>query len=102
MCLRLAEELGLPVVVSSALETSVGIGAGVALAAALPELPFACGLGTAALLSRDVVDDPLVPVGGVLGTAAGRIRPRWRWPVPTRSRPAGGGTGPAGKASLNR
>ena len=66
VCLRLAEELGLPVVVSSALETSVGIGAGVALAAALPELPFACGLGTAALLSRDVVDDPLVPVGGVL------------------------------------
>jgi o-succinylbenzoate synthase len=65
-CLRLAEELGLPVVVSSALETSVGIGAGVALAAALPELPFACGLGTAALLSRDVVDDPLVPVDGVL------------------------------------
>jgi o-succinylbenzoate synthase len=66
LCLRLAEELGLPVVVSSALETSVGIGAGVALAAALPELPFACGLGTAALLSRDVVDDPLVPVDGVL------------------------------------
>jgi o-succinylbenzoate synthase len=66
VCLRLAEELGLPVVVSSALETSVGIGAGVALAAALPELPFACGLGTAALLSRDVVEDPLVPVDGVL------------------------------------
>jgi o-succinylbenzoate synthase len=66
VCLRLAEELGLPVVVSSALETSVGIGAGVALAAALPELPFACGLGTAALLGRDVVEDPLVPVDGVL------------------------------------
>jgi o-succinylbenzoate synthase len=66
VCLRLADELGLPIVVSSALETSVGIGAGVALAAALPELPFACGLGTAALLSRDVVDDPLVPVDGVL------------------------------------
>ena len=66
VCLRVAEELGLPVVVSSALETSVGIAAGVALAAALPELPFACGLGTAALLGRDVVDDPLVPVGGVL------------------------------------
>lgn len=66
VCLRLAEELALPVVVSSALETSVGIGAGVALAAALPELPFACGLGTAALLSRDVVEDPLVPVDGVL------------------------------------
>ena len=38
-CLRIAEDIGLPVVVSSALETSVGIAAGVALAAALPELP---------------------------------------------------------------
>ena len=45
-CLRIAEDIGLPVVVSSALETSVGIAAGVALAAALPELPFACGLAT--------------------------------------------------------
>ena len=45
-CLRIAEQIGLPVVVSSALETSVGIAAGVALAAALPELPYACGLAT--------------------------------------------------------
>ena len=65
-CLELAERLGLPVVVSSALETSVGLAAGLALAAALPELPFACGLGTARLLSGDLVADPLVPVGGVL------------------------------------
>ncbi len=65
-CLRIAEELGLPVVVSSAVETSVGIAAGVALAAALPELPFACGLGTVALLTHDVVKDPLVPVDGAL------------------------------------
>jgi O-succinylbenzoate synthase len=65
-CLRIAEELGLPVVVSSAVETSVGIAAGVALAAALPELPFACGLGTVALLTDDVVRDPLVPVDGAL------------------------------------
>ena len=65
-CLELAERLGLPVVVSSALETSVGLAAGLALAAALPELPFACGLGTARLLSGDLVTDPLVPVDGVL------------------------------------
>jgi O-succinylbenzoate synthase len=65
-CLELAERLGLPVVVSSALETSVGLAAGVALAAALPELRFACGLGTAGLLAGDLVADPLVPVGGVL------------------------------------
>ncbi len=65
-CLRIAEDIGLPVVVSSALETSVGIAAGVALAAALPELPFACGLATVQLLADDVVADPLVPVAGEL------------------------------------
>lgn len=65
-CLELAERLGLPVVVSSALETSVGIAAGVALAAALPELPYACGLSTVALLARDVVDQPLVAVDGAI------------------------------------
>lgn len=67
--LRVARECGLPVVVSSALDTSVGIAAGVALAAALPELPFACGLGTAALLARDVTDRPLHPVDGALDVA---------------------------------
>ena len=65
-CLRLAERIGLPVVVSSALETSVGIAAGVALAAALPELPYACGLATVQLLERDVVADPLLPLRGML------------------------------------
>lgn len=66
-CLRLAEELDMPIVVSSAVETSVGLAAGVALAAALPELPYACGLGTHALLADDVTDNPLVPVDGYLG-----------------------------------
>lgn len=65
-CLRIAHECGLPVVVSSALETSVGLAAGVALAAALPELPFASGLATAGLLTADVVADPLLPVDGAL------------------------------------
>lgn len=65
-CLRIAEEIGLPVVVSSALETSVGIAAGVALAAALPDLPHACGLATVQLLTADVVSEPLLPVDGSL------------------------------------
>lgn len=65
-CLRIAEDIGLPVVVSSALESSVGIAAGVALAAALPELPHACGLATVQLLEADVVTDPLLPVDGLL------------------------------------
>jgi O-succinylbenzoate synthase len=68
--LRVAEAHGLPVVVSSALESSVGIAAGVALAAALPELPFACGLGTVALLDGDVTGDPLLPVDGALPVRA--------------------------------
>ena len=65
-CLQIAGEIGLPVVVSSALETSVGLAAGLALAAALPELPYACGLGTTSLLDGDVVTSPLVPVDGYL------------------------------------
>ena len=72
-CLRIAEEIGLPVVVSSALETSVGIAAGLALAGALPSLPYACGLATVQLLTADVVAEPLLPVDGV---AAGRRGPR--------------------------
>jgi O-succinylbenzoate synthase len=65
-CLRLAEEIGLPVVVSSALESSVGIASGVALAAALPELPYACGLATTSMLTHDLVADPLLVVDGSL------------------------------------
>ncbi|MEI8407661.1 MULTISPECIES: o-succinylbenzoate synthase [unclassified Kribbella] len=65
-CLEIAEQLGLPVVVSSALETSVGITAGVALAAALPELPYACGLATVSMFTSDVVAEPLLPVDGFL------------------------------------
>ncbi|OZB50482.1 MAG: O-succinylbenzoate synthase [Cellulomonas sp. 14-74-6] len=65
-CLRLAEQLDVPVVVSSALESSVGLAAGLALAAALPELPYACGLATAALLTHDLVTEPLLPRDGAI------------------------------------
>ena len=68
-CLEVAERIGLPVVVSSALETSVGIRAGLALAAALPELPYACGLNTVPLLSGDLAVSPLVATGGELVVA---------------------------------
>ncbi|WP_196822985.1 o-succinylbenzoate synthase [Arthrobacter sp. CAN_A6] len=57
---------GLPVVVSSALDTSVGIRAGIALAAALPELPYACGLATVSLMDGDVTERPMVPENGAL------------------------------------
>lgn len=81
-CLGLAERLGLPVVVSSALETSVGLRAGVALAAALPELPFDCGLNTADLLARDVVADPLVATAGELPVRDITVLPEAAWVDP--------------------
>ncbi|WP_216896821.1 o-succinylbenzoate synthase [Nocardia alni] len=64
--LRVAQAAGLPCVVSSALETSVGLSAQLALAGALPELDFACGLGTLSLFEGDVVSDSLRPVDGFL------------------------------------
>ena len=68
-CLRIAEDIGLPVVVSSAIESSVGIAAGVALAAALPELQHACGLATVQMLTDDVAVEPMLPVDGMLRVA---------------------------------
>lgn len=62
--LEVAEACSLPCVVSSAVETSVGLAAGLALAGALPELDFACGLGTTSLLDGDVVAEPLAATGG--------------------------------------
>ncbi|MFS0714189.1 o-succinylbenzoate synthase [Microbacterium sp. 2P01SA-2] len=69
--LALVAEAGLPAVVSSALDTSVGLSMGVALAAALPDLDFDCGLGTAALFATDVAAPALRPVSG--GLATGRV-----------------------------
>ena len=58
--LALAAHHKLPVVVSSALESAVGISHGLHLAAALPELNYACGLGTGQLLAHDVAQLPIV------------------------------------------
>lgn len=83
--LEIAKECGLPTVVSSALDTSVGIRAGLALAAALPELPFACGLSTVELLAGDVTDDSLVPRAGSIGVRDLTVDPdlldRWQAPA---------------------
>lgn len=64
--LAIAREAGLPVVVSSALESSVGLAAAIRFAAALPDADLDHGLGTAALLAEDVTDEPLLPEGGAL------------------------------------
>jgi O-succinylbenzoate synthase len=54
------------VVVSSALDTSVGLAMGAHLAASVPELEYDCGLGTASLLAADVTRDPLLPRDGAV------------------------------------
>lgn len=64
--LEIVADCGLPAVVSSALDTSVGIAAGAALAGALPTLDHACGLGTVGLFAGDITPDSLQPVEGML------------------------------------
>jgi O-succinylbenzoate synthase len=63
--LEIIEEAGLPVVISSALDTSIGISMGAYLAASIPGgLAYDCGLATAALLAADITDQPLLPKDG--------------------------------------
>ena len=64
--LLIAAETQLPAIVSSMMETSVGLAAGVALAAALPELRYACGLATLSQIAGDVVRESLVPEHGAM------------------------------------
>lgn len=73
--LEVADAATVPAIVTSMHETSVGLAAGLALAAALPELPYSCGLGTASLLAGDVVVDPLVPAKGGLAVRRPRVDP---------------------------
>jgi O-succinylbenzoate synthase len=60
--------------------------AGVALAAALPDLPYACGLATVGLLAGDLVAEPLLPVNGVLDVRRPEPDPAAleRWELPDR------------------
>lgn len=64
--LEIAKQAELDVVVSSALDTSVGLAQAAALASALPELPYACGLSTGTLLADDVCNEPLLATAGYL------------------------------------
>ena len=56
----LAEHHNLPIIVSSALESAVGINYGLTLAASFKEMNFDCGLGTGSLLAADVAHLPIV------------------------------------------
>lgn len=87
--LDIAARAGIPIVVSSALETSVGIYSGLLAASLLPELPYACGLGTVALIEGDPTRSPLVSMNGELEIRRPEPDPelleRWR---PDRDRAA--------------
>ena len=72
---EMAERIGLPVVVSSAMESSVGLAAALSAALALPDAGLAHGLGTGTLLATDTVDDPLVPIAGRLSPRQLRVCP---------------------------
>ncbi|KUI39083.1 o-succinylbenzoate synthase [Mycobacterium sp. GA-2829] len=63
--LDIAAQIDIPIVVSSALDSAVGIARGLSAAAALPHLDHACGLGTGGLFVDDVAE-PLMPVNGYL------------------------------------
>jgi O-succinylbenzoate synthase len=71
--LEIVAEARLPAIVSSALDTSIGLSMGLGLAAALPDLDYDCGLGTASLFTADVTAWPLVPRDGML--RVGRVSP---------------------------
>jgi len=64
--IELASRSPVPVVISSAVETSVGIYGGLLAASLLVDLPYACGLGTVSLLEGDVTRQPLISSDGQL------------------------------------
>lgn len=63
---KIAERIQLPIVISSALETGIGISHGLALAASFLKEPLACGLGTVALLSGDISEPEVLIDGGFI------------------------------------
>ncbi|MBM3670340.1 MAG: O-succinylbenzoate synthase [Actinobacteria bacterium] len=64
--MRVAESLGVPIVVSGSLDTSIGLATPLAFAGAWPDLPLASGVGTGRLLATDLVEQTLVPRRGSL------------------------------------
>ena len=92
--LAIAAQIDIPVVISSALDSAVGIAAGLTAAAALPALRHACGLGTGGLFLEDVAE-PVVPVDGCADGRAGHAR-SGAAPGPGRPRPNGGSGGSTG------
>jgi O-succinylbenzoate synthase len=69
IALAAINEVGLPVVVSGSLDTSIGLASGLVLAASVPDLAGACGLGTGLLFAKDLVRYPLLPNNGEIEVA---------------------------------
>jgi O-succinylbenzoate synthase len=64
--LELALAINLPVVVSGSLDSSVGLSSGISLAASVPNLYGACGLGTGLLFAKDLVTETTTPKAGLI------------------------------------
>ncbi len=64
--LEIIEQINLPVVISGSLDSSIGLESGLALAACVPDLFGACGFGTGMLLAQDLLEQSVLPVGGML------------------------------------
>ncbi|MGL5406251.1 MAG: o-succinylbenzoate synthase [Propionibacteriaceae bacterium] len=71
---QIINQVDLPVVVSSALETSVGLRQGLLLAATLPKLEYDCGLNTMPLFAADVTSTTITSRNGMM-TVPARISP---------------------------
>ena len=67
--IQVAEQVGLPVIVSGSMDSSIGLAAGIHAAACMPELAGACGLGTGALLADDLVAVTTLPINGQVSVA---------------------------------
>jgi len=73
---EIADRIGLPVVISSALETGIGISQSLTLAASFHRLEYACGLGTVSLLESDICTPALSPMNGFLEVKRGEPDPQ--------------------------
>ena len=102
--LDIAGQIDIPIVVSSALDSAVGMSRGLLAAACLPELRYACGLGTGGLFVEDVTEGMVAGRGPVAPSEPSRPIPRGC--RPWRRRPPGGtggsnGSGPATRCCPN-
>ncbi|MDO5719223.1 MAG: o-succinylbenzoate synthase [Actinomycetaceae bacterium] len=71
--IEVCADAGMPAVVSSALESSIGLSRGVECAAMLEELPYACGLATSQMFTADIAQSRVQPVGGAIAAELAEV-----------------------------